>query len=156
MEFLHKIYRITKKEYADDLSGIGAFKVGGRWNSKGSQMLYTSSSISLSVLENLVHLSIHHVPSEMVIVKISIPTDSISFIERESLESIWNKFPFETYTQRIGDQWLLSQESLVLVVPSAVNIYEYNYLINPHHPKFKDVKIEEIIPFDFDSRLVLK
>lgn len=156
MEFLHKIYRITKKEYADDLSGIGAFKVGGRWNSKGSQMLYTSSSISLSVLENLVHLSIHHVPSEMVIVKISIPTDSISFIERESLESIWDKFPFETYTQRIGDQWLLSQESLVLVVPSAVNIYEYNYLINPHHPKFKDVKIEEIIPFDFDSRLVLK
>ena len=156
MEFLHNVYRITKSKYADDLSGIGAFKVGGRWNSKGSQMLYTSSSISLSVIENLVHLTFHHVPSDMMIVKISIPTDSISFIERASLNGIWNKFPFEKYTQKIGDQWLFSQESLVLVVPSAVNIYEYNYLINPHHPKFKEVKIEEIIPFDFDSRLILK
>jgi RES domain-containing protein len=156
MEFLHNVYRITKARYADDLSGIGAFKVGGRWNSKGSQMLYTSSSISLSVLENLVHLTLHHVPSEMVIVKISIPTESIRFIEKESLADIWDKFPFDKYTQQVGDQWLLSQESLVLVVPSAVNIHEYNYLINPHHPKFKEIKIEEILPFDFDSRLVSK
>ena len=136
-----------------DLSGIGAFKVGGRWNTKGSYILYAASSISLAVLENLVHFNLHYTPTDMCIVKISIPSNSFKLIEVNELNEKWKSQPFNKYSQEIGDKWLMSHESLVLVVPSAVNNYEYNYLINPHHPEFKNIKIEEVTPFTFDTRL---
>ncbi len=154
MEFSHSVFRITKDKYANDLSGLGAFKVGGRWNSKGGFMLYTASTISLAVLENLVHFNLHYLPKDMVIVKVSIPSNSFKLLEVGKLNEKWKSSPFNKYSQTIGDDWLKKQDSLVLVVPSAVNIYEYNYLINPHHPEFKNVKIEEIIPFEFDTRLI--
>ena len=153
MEFLHSVFRITKGAYANDLSGLGAFKVGGRWNSKGGYMLYTASSVSLAILENLAHFNLHYSPTDMKIVKITIPSDSFRLIERSELQTEWKSLPFNKYTQKIGDSWLSKQDSLVLVVPSVVNPLEYNYLINPHHPKFKNVKIEDITPFDFDERL---
>ncbi|MCK5782453.1 MAG: RES family NAD+ phosphorylase [Flavobacteriales bacterium] len=155
MEFSRSVYRITKAKYANDLRGLGAYKVGGRWNSRGNFVLYTASSISLAILENLVHFSIRHIPVEMSIVKISLPDDSFQLIERSELNSTWSDLPLSRYTQNIGDRWIMSQESLVLVIPSVVNIHEYNYLINPNHPRFKDVSIEEIIPFDIDDRLAV-
>jgi RES domain-containing protein len=50
------VFRIVKSlNRAKDLSGMGAFKNGGRWNSKGTYMLYTSINSSLAYLETLVH-----------------------------------------------------------------------------------------------------
>jgi len=50
------VYRIVKSlSHADDISGIGAYKYGGRWNNKGIFMLYASMNSSLAYLENLVH-----------------------------------------------------------------------------------------------------
>ena len=37
--------------------GEGAHRVGGRWNSKGTRVLYMSENRSLAVLEILVHLA---------------------------------------------------------------------------------------------------
>jgi len=42
---------------ADDVSGKGAEKTGGRWNRKGAPILYCSSTIALACLETLVRLS---------------------------------------------------------------------------------------------------
>jgi RES domain-containing protein len=41
-------------------------------------------------------------------------------------------------------------------VPSAVVPGDFNFLINPSHPKAVKVKIVEVVPFDFDQRLFLK
>ena len=46
-----KIYRLTKEKYKDDLSGKGAETHGGRWNSKGTRMLYAADSRALAKLE---------------------------------------------------------------------------------------------------------
>ena len=46
------VFRIVQdKGRSGDLSGTGAFRRGGRWNSKGTDMLYTSENSSLAFLE---------------------------------------------------------------------------------------------------------
>ncbi|WP_069660864.1 RES family NAD+ phosphorylase [Arcticibacter eurypsychrophilus] len=48
------VYRIVKSEQrTKDLSGMGAFRAGGRWNDKGTYVLCTSENSSLAFLDNL-------------------------------------------------------------------------------------------------------
>ena len=52
------IYRLTTEMYKNDLSGTGAKLFGGRWNSVGLPVLYTTENISLAItthqIENLI------------------------------------------------------------------------------------------------------
>jgi RES domain-containing protein len=48
-----RLCRTTSPAY----NGERAFRAGGRWNSKGTRVLYMSENRSLAVLEILVHLS---------------------------------------------------------------------------------------------------
>jgi RES domain-containing protein len=67
------VYRIVKsEERTQDLSGIGAFRAGGRWNDKGTYVLYTSENSSLAFLENLVHFDTVQIPEELYIIEISL------------------------------------------------------------------------------------
>ena len=45
---------------ADDLSGKGAEKTGGRWNRPGLPVAYAASSIALAALETVVHLHLEN------------------------------------------------------------------------------------------------
>ncbi|PWD97994.1 RES family NAD+ phosphorylase [Marinilabilia rubra] len=154
MAYSLEVYRICKTEYAGDLKGTGAYKVGGRWNTPGNYMLYTSSSVSLSMLEVLVNFSPSTFPEGMSLVIISIPTDSISELSIENLNDKWASLPIDYFSQSVGDAWLESKESLTLTVPSVINPREINYLVNPLHPDFNKVHIKEILPWNFDSRLM--
>ena len=51
-------WRIVKSKHADTaFSGEGAARFGGRWNSRGVAVVYTSATRSLAALETLVHLN---------------------------------------------------------------------------------------------------
>jgi RES domain-containing protein len=53
-----EVLRIVKEKHAATaFSGDGAAKTGGRWNSRGVRVVYTSCTKSLAALENLVHLN---------------------------------------------------------------------------------------------------
>lgn len=54
---LMKFYRITTCDHIHDLSGEGAYLHGGRWNSKGTHILYTAESMALSMMEALAHIT---------------------------------------------------------------------------------------------------
>ena len=59
VSWIKVVYRITSETpdfTADDLSGGGAAKVGGRWNAVGSPVVYCAGSRSLAYLETLAHL----------------------------------------------------------------------------------------------------
>ncbi len=71
-----KVFRIAKKEFIADLSGEGARLYGGRWNKKGSSVLYTSESRSLATVEYLVHLPMSIMASDVCIAEIDIPNIS--------------------------------------------------------------------------------
>lgn len=149
-----KVYRITKKIHAKDIKGTGSFMVGGRWNSRGKYMTYTSSSISLSMLENIAHFNKNSQPEDFCLVTIEIPTNSYKKYELNELSSGWDEMPLSSYSKALGDEWLNSMESLAVYVPSVMNPKEYNILLNPLHPEFKKVKIVSVEPWPFDPRLI--
>ena len=153
------IYRICKQKYANDLSGEGARLTGGRWNSKGHAVIYTSSSPSLCALEMLVHLPLSLVPSDIVLVGYQIPAGiKTTEVEPKNLKKGWNNYPHLRFTQEIGDQWLLKKSTPLLKVPSAIvgPTTDFNYLINPKHPQFAKITINSIAPFSMDHRLFRK
>ena len=150
-----KVYRIAKYKYINDLSGEGARMYGGRWNSKGTNMLYTASNRSLATVEYLVHLPIALIPRDIYIVEILIP-DNIQITELtiKDLPSNWSHYPAPFSLAVIGDKWVNSNQSLLLKVPSSVVKGEYNILINPKHELFNKIKVNHFEPYNFDQRLL--
>lgn len=150
-----RAYRITRAEFAEDLSGEGARRFGGRWNSKGFSALYTASSMSLAALEVLAHTSIHTMPEDLVVVEIEIPDEvSRTVVTINSLAENWRSFPAPGQLADLGTDWLRKNEALVLEVPSVLIPKEANFILNPRHSEFTDVKIKEVQPFAFDARLL--
>jgi RES domain-containing protein len=146
------VYRFAVEQYKEDISGNGAKLFGGRWNSKGMSVLYTSNHISLSVLELLVHNKNYSSYKDPFLISISIPDDMIPVLTAvEKLTAGWNS-KIE-YTRWIGDQFLSVNSSLVLQVPSSIIPQEHNFLINPRHKDFKKVKIVATELFELDKRL---
>jgi RES domain-containing protein len=150
------VYRLSKQAFINDLSGYGAEKTGGRWNSKGIPVLYTAASRALAVVEIAVHVPFGIVPVNYFLATIDIPDKDILKLNLKDLSSNWNKYPFVRDTQTIGNNFIRGNEHLVLQVPSATVDGDFNYLVNPRHPDFKKVKVKSIDPFVFDIRLFKK
>src|SRR5665647_870811 len=126
------IYRLATEMYKEDLSGTGAKLYGGRWNSVGLPVVYTTENISLAVLEILVRTDMQSIPLTYHLIKIDIP-DSIQqlSITTGKLKKEWKDDL--GYTQWIGDEFIKSNKLLLLKVPSAVIDEENNYIVNPEH-----------------------
>jgi RES domain-containing protein len=148
------LYRITKCNYAADLSGTGARLYGGRWNSEGKPMLYLASSRSLAVLEVLVHLDPLIIPGNYCLVEIEVPDSKIITIDVEQLPEDWRDISGPVILRELGDAFLKKQEHLLMKVPSSIVPAEYNYLLNPLHPDAFDVKLLRREAFGFDRRLL--
>lgn len=148
------LFRISKKRYIQDLSGEGARKFGGRWNLKGSAVLYTSQTESLAALETLVHTSMAAMPSDLNLLILSVPENiEPDKIEIQQLHSSWRNYPAPNQCAEIGSKWIDSDSSLLLEVPSVLIQSEKNILINPRHSDMEKLIIKEIRPFSFDMRL---
>ena len=114
--------------------GEGAFRAGGRWNSRGTRVVYMSENRSLAVLEILVHLSVS-IPNRYVLGSAVFPDDiAIEILDDRQLPANWSALdPREQEaTKRIGDKWATQRRSAILSVPSVV-IGERNYVLNPTH-----------------------
>lgn len=147
------VFRIARNLYIRDLSGTGAKRYGGRWNAKGTAVLYTSRHRSLAILELLVNASIQTLPSDLSILKLEIPDlKNSSDISPSDLPDNWRSTPAPFHLSHIGSEWITSGSSLTLTVPSVIVPEEQNLLINPNHPDFNQVKVESISSFNVDSR----
>ena len=134
------VFRLTKKKFAGSLSGEGAKRVGGRWNSIGTPMLYTSQSRALALLELAVHVPFIIQPEDYRLVSIEIPSFiKVKQLDPSKLPTDWNTFAFLDKTQQIGDELIRNNEILGLRVPSAVVPGDSNIIINPLHSSIKHV-----------------
>jgi RES domain-containing protein len=148
-------WRIVKSRHASTaFDGEGARLYGGRWNSPGTRMVYTSSTISLAVLEILIHLQEASLLSSYSLISASFDDAFVERLDHSVLPDGWRAYPAPSELQRIGDEWVRSQRSAVLEVPSVIVERESNYLLTPAHPDFSSVVIGEPEPFTFDVRLL--
>ena len=135
-------------------NGRGAELYGGRWNSKGTRVLYMSESRALAVLEVLVHLAVE-IPDKYVIGDADVSPDlEISTVSEEALPADWQT-PISTLqgvTRKIGDEWVRNGKSAVLSVPSVI-VEERNFVLNPAHPEFRRITFHLPKHFEFDGRL---
>ena len=146
-------FRLCRANYPA-YDGEGARRVGGRWNSKGTRVLYMSENRSLAVLEILVHLA-PSLPDRYVLGTADIPRDgAVEILDESRLPANWSTLdPREQEgTRQLGDEWVAEQRSLILSVPSVV-VGERNYVLNPAHPDFGRIAFAEPVPFRFDMRL---
>lgn len=148
------IYRLAKAKYADDLNGNGSRINGGRWNHKGTAVVYASSARSLAILEYIVHTPMQLLPEYLNIITIDVP-DSLKpkNIIPDDLPKNWQNYPASNKLADLGSQWAASKASVLLRVPSAVVPQECNYILNPLHQDMDKIKIIETEKFQIDDRL---
>lgn len=148
------VWRLVRRERAG-LDGEGARLYGGRWNSPGTAVIYTSGTLSLAVLEYLVHLNPDKMPAALVSIAGHVPdTLVLDHITVEILPRNWNELTLQPVTQSIGTRWVTTGRSAVLQVPSVVIPHESNYVLNPRHPEFAAITWSSPEPFVFDRRLL--
>ncbi len=149
-----RAWRIVREDHRSAaFDGEGAWLFGGRWNSRGTRIVYTSITLSLAALETLVHLN---PPVAFKYVAIPIEFDEAlgETVAAMDLPADWNEEPPPPSTAEIGDRWVRESRSAVLKLPSVIISAELNYLLNLGHSDFKRIRIGKPMPFSFDPRLI--
>lgn len=141
---------------AHDLSGKGAEKTGGRWNRKGTPMVYASVSRSLACLETVVHLGGGDpLPLNRYLVQINIP--SALWSSRFKLDPAqhvgWDAEPAGKVSMDWGTAWIQGKTTLLAEVPSVIIVEEHNILINPDHPDAGKLTATKVRKWTYDHRI---
>lgn len=144
-------YRLVKGKHARRaFDGEGARLYGGRWNSPGVSVVYTSDSLALCCLEIFVNLPSYDLLKDFVYIKLVFDE---KLVQDADLNEGWNERPVSKVSQTIGDKWIEAQKSAILRVPSVIVPEGNNYLINFNHQDSKQIKIGDPVSLDFDPRL---
>ncbi len=149
------VYRISQTKYANSLTASG---IDGRWNLLHQKMVYTAGSVALACLENLAHksgasLAAGDFSLAIIEVEDDLKIEEVKIGDLTSVNPDWHLVDHYNFTQKLGNDWLNAGSSAILKVPSAIIDLEYNYLINPNHASFTNIKIVKVDQFTFDVRL---
>jgi RES domain-containing protein len=144
-------WRICKQKYsATAFDGYGASRNGGRWNSSGVSVVYTSAVASLAFLEMLVHADATIASLSYVLIPIEFDDQLVTEVDQAGLPADWRDK--QSVTRQIGDDWVRASRSAVLKVPSAILTVDQNYIINPAHPDMRRLQIGASQPLIVDGR----
>ena len=151
-----RLYRIVKtKHLSTAWSGTGAQLYGGRWNPPGKPVVYLATSISLAILEIMVHLQSSLLLQSYTLLSIDIPDEKLEHLNLDNLSEDWKDPSPPDSTQSLGEAWLQSASSVGLRVPSVIVPSEFNVIVNPLHPDFAPLLASvEKQPMAFDPRLI--
>ena len=150
-----RLYRLCRSAHRA-LDGEGARLYGGRWNSPGRAVIYTSRTLSLAALEYLVHLDPAFAPADLVAMTLEVPDAAVTALDPARLPRGWRTLPAPPACAALGDSWLAGDHSLALAVPSAIVPLEWNVLLDPRHRGIGSVRVIGEEPFQFDPRLLTK
>ncbi|MBV8369687.1 MAG: RES family NAD+ phosphorylase [Candidatus Eremiobacteraeota bacterium] len=151
-----RLWRLTRAPFAAAaFDGTGAARGGARWNSRGVHVAYGSSSRALAILEVLVHVTRENAPGDYVFIEAEVPDDAIDRLDAAQLPAGWRTEPPPPSLRAVGDEWVRTNRSLALRVPSAVVPEECNVLVNPRHARFAELRIQgSPQPMILDPRLL--
>ena len=146
------VWRISKRKHVTTaFSGDGGLYAEARWTPQGFRAVYTSESLALASLEVFVHTESDRIP--LVGIRAFLPEDiAIEEIKVVDLPDDWQEDSAYSVLQRMGREWLLSDRTPVLKVPSSIIPVEYNYILNPTQPDLQ-FSLNPPREFTFDRRM---
>ena len=149
-----RAWRVVKlKHVSHAFDGEGSKLFGSRWNHPGIKMVHVSGTLSLAILEVLVHLQTSAPLPNYVVFHLEFGEALVERVEVSGLPPDWRASPPPSAVRQIGDLWIQRASSAVLEVPSALIPHERNYLLNPSHPDFTRIEIGAQMPLDIASRI---
>ncbi len=150
------VWRLASPAYARTLDREGSRRVGGRWNSPGRPMVYTSTYLSLAVLEVFAHIpaALRDELPTLEAVQIEVPDDAsvTEVTDDDFLRLMGDPSPLSACRAR-GDAWLARGRDLALSAPSVLVFEERNIMLNPLHERMRDVRVLSSRAFRLDPRL---
>ena len=149
------LWRLVKARHAvNAFDGEGARRYGGRWNERGTPIVYLGGTLSLAALETFVHLTAADARIAFSAIEVRVPDDmEVSSLALDTLPENWRQEPPPEQTKALGTAWATREDSLLLRVPSVIVPNEWNYLLNPSHHAFRQLEILPPMPFGFDERM---
>ncbi|MBF0557263.1 MAG: RES family NAD+ phosphorylase [Nitrospirae bacterium] len=146
---------MIKKVFAPEaFAGEGPRIIGGRWNSRGTSVVYAAEHLSLAALEMFVGLSRVENGEAFYAYPLDIPSKvHILTLFPSSLPLDWRAVKHPESTKTVGDDWVRAGISSILRVPSVIIPAEYNLILNPVHPDFRKITIGQPENFSFDPRM---
>ncbi len=148
-----RLWRISNHATLD---GAGGLRASSRWHTRGTRVAYCTPNPAAALLEVLVHLEIdvEDIPTTYQYLEIEAP-DSVSreTIDCSNLPEDW--LTNSAATRAIGDEWLRSRRTALLLVPCVIVPETWNVLLNPlHHPDGQLVSITRVHTQPIDTRLL--
>jgi RES domain-containing protein len=153
---LWRIAQETREYRAGDLSGLGAAKAGGRWNSVGKAIVYTSKSVALAYLESLAHVG-RQSPRNRFLIRVVVPDKvwrAALWAKEKDLPKTWRAEPVGIGSAKFGDKWLSTGKSALLCLPSVIVPEDTNVLINPNHSDAGSIRARVQRQLLYDPRLL--
>ncbi len=146
------LYHLDKWKHKDVWPCEGTLHADGRWNKAGQWVIYTSPVVSLAKLEILANDNNLPIKRVCMTIEIAEPVDVLE-VDSVDLQSNWMDKPYPTGLSSITSEFLES-DKLLMRVPSAQSVREYNYIINVRHSEFHSkVKLLDVSEEFFDDRL---
>ncbi|KQQ55541.1 hypothetical protein ASF84_09325 [Pseudomonas sp. Leaf127] len=149
-------WRLDREVYKDSWdSGIGAHKLGGRWNPAGRNVVYASADPSTAILEVAVHAgfdaldTVAHVLTCFEVIEPSL----IKVVQSEDVPNpVWLSSASASPNQQKFADALLAEHPFVLI-PSAVTRHSWNLLVSCElaEGKYRLISQER---FGLDTRLI--
>jgi len=135
-------------------SGEGAYRVGGRWNSRGVRAVYCSADPATAILEVAVHKgfkaldTVRHVLTAATITDLS----SIYVVDPASVPNAnWMRPGIPSAGQQVFGDMLLARHKFVLI-PSVVSTHSWNIIFESATAR-GSYKITVQEDFALDTRL---
>ncbi|MEO6912417.1 MAG: RES family NAD+ phosphorylase [Candidatus Baltobacteraceae bacterium] len=148
----HLVRRAVCPAVEDAWSGLGPYRYGGRWNRAGTYMGYAGGTRSLCALELLVHIAKQRAPSDYAFSYAEISEGDVAYLTR--LPADWNAPIRSVGAIDVGENFTREKKTLALAVPSVIIPQEWDFLINPQHPRIGRLFVDpHFEPFSFDGRL---
>lgn len=147
-------WRLDRDIFAPTWStGEGAFRAGGRWNSRGVRAVYMSLDPATAIIEVAVHKGFHAldiVPHVLTEIEILNPAQ-IHIVQPAAVPNAnWLRPGIPSAGQQQFGDGLLAQHAFVLI-PSVVSTHSWNLIfVAAAQPGFA---VRSQAPFALDTRL---
>jgi len=151
-----RAWRIVLRKFGRNrqaaFSGLSGFSADGRWHSSGRHLDYAAESLSLAILERIVHYKRFDALEPHAVYTLDVPESQIQKVS--TFPDDWDAEDPLPAAQAIGNDWCDEAQSPALWVPSAVTPGEHNLMVNSHHPDWQWGWVTSgPEPFAFDLRL---